>query len=266
MYLSAQRLAEANRAVKDTFEQSSVVWQAIPHWETGDAGQSRVADGVPSTPAFLDLELEDAQFQVTLAQASAPTPDALLTMVIAHTVELAAAIDAKVLNHLFKNAKQPDLPLAGTDFNNIVTALIDARAVVEDAGYRAPSCLITNTEGLKKLSTAVTGEPIKTVLQSVANVNSLHRATNLEGSFAEDQMLMLMLGRRQRIAQGGASEASAGEEPVDLAVSVAPSLEVVGETAAGGIELAVRIRFATRVKDSKGVVAVREAPTSSHGL
>ena len=50
--------------------------------------------------------------------------------------------------------------------------------------------------------------------------------------------------------------ASPGEEPVDLAVSVLPSLEVVGETATGNIELAVRIRFATRIKDVRGVVAV----------
>ncbi len=257
MYLSAQRLAEANRAVKDTFEQSSVAWQAIPHWETGDPGQSRVPDGVPSTPAFLDLELEDVRFQVTLAQASAPTPDPLLAVVIAHTVQLATAIDAKVLNHLCKNAKQPDLPLTGTDFKDILPTLIDARAAVEDAGYKAPSCLITNTEGLKKISTAVTGEANTNSVLSVANVNSLHRATKLEDPSVDDQILMLMLGRRQRIAQGNAPEASPGEEPVDLAVSVAPSLEVVGETAAGQIELAVRIRLATRVKDDKGIVAIR---------
>ena len=65
---------------------------------------------------------------------------------------------------------------------------------------------------------------------------------------------MIMLGRRQEIAQGGAPTASPGEEPVDIAVSVPPSLEVVGETANGQIELAVRMRFATRVKDARGVV------------
>jgi hypothetical protein len=258
MYLSAQRLAEANRAVKETFEQSSVAWRAIPHWETGDPGQSRVPDGVPSAPAFLDLKLEDVQFQVTLAQAGAPTPDPLLAVVIAQTVQFATAIDAKVLNHLCKNAKQPELLLGGTDLTDILPTLIDARAAVEDAGYRAPSCLITNTAGLKKLSTTLTGEPNTNSLLSMANVNSLHRATKLEDPVVEGQILMLMLGRRQRIAQGGAPEASAGEEPVDLAVSVAPSLEVVGETATGQIELAVRIRLATRVKDDKGIVAIRE--------
>ena len=62
---------------------------------------------------------------------------------------------------------------------------------------------------------------------------------------------MSLLGRRQRIAHGGAAEASPGEEPVDLAVSVPPSLEVVGEHRDNNIELAVRISFATRIKDAK---------------
>ena len=65
---------------------------------------------------------------------------------------------------------------------------------------------------------------------------------------------MILLGRRQEIPHRGAGAASAGEEPVDIAVSVPPGLEVVGENAAGQIEMAVRIRFATRVKDERGVV------------
>ena len=40
---------------------------------------------------------------------------------------------------------------------------------------------------------------------------------------------MILLGRRQRIAQA-APCGGPGEEPVDLAVSVPPSLEVIGET------------------------------------
>jgi hypothetical protein len=63
-----------------------------------------------------------------------------------------------------------------------------------------------------------------------------------------------MLGRRQEITQGAAATASPGEEPVDIAVSVPPSLEVLGERANGLIELVVRTRFATRVKDARGVV------------
>lgn len=42
MYLSAERLAVANRAVRETFEQTSVAWQAIPHWDTGDPDLGKV--------------------------------------------------------------------------------------------------------------------------------------------------------------------------------------------------------------------------------
>ena len=48
--------------------------------------------------------------------------------------------------------------------------------------------------------------------------------------------------------------------PVDLAVRVLPSLEVVGETNDGKIELSVRIRYATRIKDASGIVAVADLP------
>jgi hypothetical protein len=67
---------------------------------------------------------------------------------------------------------------------------------------------------------------------------------------------MLLLGRRSRIPHGGAAAASCGEEPMDLAVSVPPSLEVVGETNDGNVELAVRIRFAPRLTDPNGIVGV----------
>jgi len=36
----------------------------------------------------------------------------------------------------------------------------------------------------------------------------------------------------------------------------APSLEIVGETNQGNIELAVRIRFAPRVTDKHGIIGV----------
>jgi hypothetical protein len=71
---------------------------------------------------------------------------------------------------------------------------------------------------------------------------------------------MVMAGRRQLIPYGAASEASPGEEPVDLAVSVLPSLEVVGETVNSQIELSVRIRYALRIKDSKPLVFLYGAP------
>jgi hypothetical protein len=304
MYLSAERMAVANQAIQETFEQSSIAWQAIPHWDTGDPGQTRVRYDVtyvaPEDQGPLGGEpLEpipiSVPFKVTLAQADAPTPDALLAAVIPRTVTLAKAVDTDVVGKLRDGAR----PFTG-EFNKpatiqkILNALIDARVDVEEAGYRAPSCLLVSKAALKALSYLVGGVPVTESLLDVANINSLHRVAQLDETDIEitrsehDEQeseenkpteqeaaaqktptkkaaqaaaagryrVMLMLGRRQRIAHGCAATASPGEEPVDLAVSVPPSLEVVGETADGNIDLAVRIRYATRIKDAYGVRTV----------
>jgi len=335
-YLSAERMAVANQAVQDTFEQTSIAWQAIPHWDTGDPGQTRVPkdityepggkpdpDGVerPFSGGSLEIKTETIRFAVTLAQATAPTPDALLAAVIARTVHLAREVDCMVINELsnelLKNP-QTDIPSYGGvgGVSTLLNALIDARAKVEDSGYRAPSCLLTDTVGLKALSLLDPQTGISVIQQlDAAGVNSWYRVDKLEkpddkdkgnkkpdedkgktaptppgpaptppgpaptppgpapppanhtGPVHEgDTGKMLLLGRRQPIAQGGAAAAFSGEEPVDLAVSVLPSLEVVGETTEGGnIELVVRIRYAIRIKDKNGVVAVVILP-SDHVL
>jgi hypothetical protein len=261
MYLSGERMARANQQVQETFEQTCVAWQAIPHWDTGDPGQSYVrADDInnPTAPA-LPLTLVPVPFKVTLAKAISPTPDALLSQVTAKTVELARLVDDAVLPHLRANAKGADLTIAATlKAQEILDQLIPARARVEDAGYRAPSCLLTNTPGLVKLSQLDGGYSVLDPLLTTANVNSLHRAKTIDGT-ATGKVRILLLGRRQRIAHGGAAEASPGEEPVDLAVSVFPSLEVVGETSTNEIELSVRIRYATRITDAGGIVVIKEA-------
>ena len=99
MYFSAERLALINQAVKETFEQSSVAWQAIPHWNTGDPSQTMVQSDVvnPAPPPFsLPLTLASVDFTVTVAQAIAPTPDEALALVIANTVTLATNFDNAV--------------------------------------------------------------------------------------------------------------------------------------------------------------------------
>ncbi len=252
MYLSADRLALANQTVQETFEQSSVAWQAIPHWDTGDPGQYRVRNDVVNNPGFLNLDLKYENFQVTVVQANAPTPDSLLAEVMFYTAKLAQQVDDDVLPDLYAADSAPDTT-ATTD-QALLDTLIDARAYVEKAGYRAPSCLLTNTAGLKKLSQLVSGYSILEQLLAAANINSLYRAENLDTGKA---FRLVILGRRQRIAHGSAGEASPGEEPVDLAVSVLPSLEVVGEASTGDIEVSVRIRYATRIKDATGLRAVK---------
>jgi hypothetical protein len=145
---------------------------------------------------------------------------------------------------------------AGNNIDHILEKLIEARATVEDRGYRAPSCLFANTKGLIALSRLVNGDPVMDVVLTAANANSLHRATTIDTGWDNSKKLFLILGRRQRIAHGRAAEASAGEEPVDLAVSVLPSLEVVGEAPNSEIEVSVRIRFATRIKDAGAIVSI----------
>jgi hypothetical protein len=252
VYLSAELLALANQTVLETFEQCSVAWQAIPHWDTGDPGQARVRNDIVNAPGFLPLDLKNEDFQVTVVQANAPTPDSLLAEVMLYTARLAAKVDDDVLPKLYAADTSPVTTATGD--TALLNTLIDARASVEKAGYRAPSCLLTNTEGLKKLSQLVSGYSILEQLLVAANINSLYRAETLD---AGTDFRLVMLGRRQRIAHGSAAEALPGEEPVDLAVSVLPSLEVVGETSTGDIEVSVRIRYATRIKDATGLYAVK---------
>jgi hypothetical protein len=253
MYLSAERLALANQAVKEIFEQCSIVWQAIPHWDTGDPGQITVADGKYGAPGFLTVQQKQTPFTVTLAEANAPTPDLLLTEVMANAVDLAKQVDTDVIPQLYTGAGTNSA--TGTTPDLLQQGLIDARADVEIAGYRAPSCVITNTEGLKKLSQLTTsGYSILQQLLAAANVNSLYRTVPVHGP--DTDLRLVLVGRRRRIPQGAAPEASPGEEPVDLAVCLLPSLEVDGPNAAGDIQLTARIRYAIRITDANGLVAL----------
>jgi hypothetical protein len=254
MYLSAERLALANQAVKESFEQCSVTWQAIPHWNTGDPGQITVADGKYNPPGFLAVQQQAISFTVTLAEANAPTPDLLLTEVMANAVDLAKQVDTDVIPQLYTGAGT-NSATTGITPDLLQKGLIDARAGVEIAGYRAPSCVITNTEGLKNLSQLTTsGFSILQQLLAVANVNSLYRTVPVDGP--DTDLRLVLVGRRRRIPQGAAPEASPGEEPVDLAVCLLPSLEVDGPNAAGDIQLTARIRYAIRITDANGLVAL----------
>lgn len=257
MYLSAERLALANQAVRETFEQCSVAWQAIPHWDTGDPSQTMVPNDSLSAPANVALNLVAVDFTVTLAQTIAPMPDEVLELVIANTVKLAATVDAAVFPALL-TATTPTvhIPWLPTT-QQLLAGLIEARGKVEDGGYRAPSCLVTDTLGLQYLAgtTITSGYSGTDVLLPPANINSLHRVNTLAPA-ADPDVRGWLLGRRQRIAHGGAAGASPGEEAVDLAVSIPPSLEVVGDTA-NDVDLRVRISYVTRVKDQNGLVVFR---------
>jgi hypothetical protein len=254
MYLSAERLAVANKAVQETFEQTSVAWQAIPHWDTGDPSQTMVRNDSLTAPGFLALALVPIDFEVTLAEAISPTPDAVLAKVIANTAKLAAAVDDAVFPALLTGTTPAQHIPAGPTTAQLLDGLIEARAKVEKGAYRAPSCLVTDTAGLKVLSALINGYPGTDSLLPPANINSLHRVEKLS---SQADVRGWLLGRRQRVAHGGAMDASPGEEAVDLAVSVPPSLEVVGDTSTNTIKLRVRISYAARVKDEGGLVVFR---------
>jgi hypothetical protein len=252
MYFSAEHLALANHAVRETFAQCSIVWQAIPHWDTGDPGQISVPNGILATPNLLPVKTKSKDFELTVAQTISPTPDALLTGVTTATKDLAKILDDDVLPALYTGAGHTHSSTFGPV--PLVNVVIDSRADVENAGYRAPSCLVTNTEGLKKLSHLVGGVSILPQVLTAGNINALHRTKPLNAP--DTQPRALVIGRRRRIPQGAAPEASPGEEPVDLAISLLPSLEVDGEASTGKIQLTVRIRYAIRITDAKGLVRI----------
>jgi hypothetical protein len=260
MYLSAEQFTLANNAIQRTFEQTCIAWQAIPHWDIGDPGATRVRSDTlnpPGSPTSLQLVPISQGCDLALAQIAAATPDSMITTVVAATTALATEVDAAVMTALGADPAD-DMELAGTDPQNIMKTLIVGRAKLEDKGFRAPSCLLTNTKGFQDLSAFSGSYPVTEAVLAAANINSLHRCSQLDS--VPDKAAMVLLGRRQRIAHGAAAEASCGEEPVDLAVSVTPSLEVIGVLAAAEIEAVVRIAFVTRVTDNTGVIALHEAP------
>jgi hypothetical protein len=253
MYLSAERVALANNAIQRTFEQTCIAWQAIPQWDMGDPGAVEVRNDVVDSPGYLTLGHAEEPFALTLAQIDAPTPDAVLTEVIAATVKAAAKVDKAVVDELKSANVTANVELTATTATVLQSTLIDARVELEDNGFRAPSCLLTNTVGLKAISALNNGYSLLDPLLESANINSLHRVSQLD---AGGNIKMVLLGRRQRIPHGGAGEASPGEEPVDIAVSMPPRLEIVGEVDDAKVRVGVRVRFAARVKDKNGIAGI----------
>jgi hypothetical protein len=281
MFLSADQIAIANRSIRQTFEQTSVAWQAVPHWDVGDPAQTMVrndaifningvqrASGAPFGGDPITISAETVSFRLVLAQAISPTPDALLAAVTVRTVDLSRRFDTAVLGSLWAAAVQYAndpwyIDLAtGMAPNDVLPVLVRGRQTLEDNGYRASSCLIASTLHFNELNQWMHSNVATEGLLVGANANSVHRASQLDDVTAGHLAIMIMLGRRQEIAHGCAATASPGEEPVDIAVSVPPSLEVVGEDRIGQIVLAVRIRFATRVKDERAIVVFHADPAA----
>lgn len=258
MYLSAERVAIVNRTIRDVFAQTCVAWQSIPHWDTGDPGQTQVANDNPGMP-FATIQAPAVPVNVTVAELIATTPDALLSKMSNGVVLLAAAVDQYVFPRLRSSAaKFINLTNLATT-PDILQGFIDARVAVENKGFRSPSSLFADTAMTAKLYELVSGyAPVKAQLLDAGNINSLHRVDTLGANPAlppNHKVRGILLGRRQRVAPGYAAEASPGEEPVDLAVSILPSFEIVGETTLNNIiKINVRIRYAVRPKTPGGLV------------
>jgi hypothetical protein len=272
LFLTAERLAIADQVILSTFEQSSVVWRTIPHWDTGDPGLTRVRGDVsysfswseeqklsgPMASAPFSVGPLDVPFRATLAQVTSATPDQLLAAVISRTVELAQKFDTDVLTEL-AGAKAPaasqwiglrdDTPASEQAAQDVLTSLTEGRYVLEDAGFRAPSCLIANGAHVKVLNQWIYAGLTATEVLSAASIAELYRTSVLR-----KLKRSILLGRRRDLPAGRAAEASPGEEPVDIAVCVPPSLEIVGDDGKGGVDLGLRMRYATRIKDERGVV------------
>lgn len=258
MYLSAERVALVNQTIRTTFEQTCVAWQAIPHWDTGDPGQTQVANegAVP----FVNIQSPTVPLTLTLAELIAPTPDAVLTKITNGVVSLAAQVDDFVFPQLRNNATGV-VNLPALTPVELVNGLITARAGVENAGFRAPTGLFTDLTTFQIFhQLTVSYVSAKEPLLDAGNTNSLHRINQLGPAPAvppNHHIRAILLGRRQRIAPGKACEASPGEEPVDLAVSIPPSFELVGETTLNNIiKINLRIRYAVRPKTSGGLAII----------
>jgi hypothetical protein len=232
---------------------------------------------LPTAGPFSDPPLaivrEEEPFTLTYAQAMDARADALLNNAIAHVTILARKFDQAVVTALETPAFDAGPPQNPNDFawylelanpaatNDIRLALMTGRRLLEDSGYRASASLLASAahfDDLYRLSAS--DELLAGPLLTAGNISSVDRVPALDAS--QDTLRsgsgginrMLMIGRMQEIPPGGAGDATAGEEPVDLAVAVPPSLEVIGDDTASNVQLAVRIAFATRVKDARGVV------------
>lgn len=291
MSLTAERVALADQAIQRAFAQCCITWQTVPQWDAGDPGRTKVGTEVrysfganfdatkPFAMDATDVVTKTSPFAVTAAQAAATTPDAVLTAALARAPDLARQVDEDVLPQLAivpaGNAaaawRQALDPNAVDQQNNpappppqdILDRILDARQALEDSGFRAPSCLVASSAHFRLVNRLDDNDIfVGPGLLLTASVDTLVRSSALNPVAAQPNVApapsrMLMLGRTCEIPPGGAAAASAGEEPVDIAVCVPPSLEVIGEDGSGNIGLALRVRYALRIKDPRGVVSFR---------
>ena len=283
MPLSDVTIDAANRAIREVFETSSVAWRTIPHWETGDPAQTAVrADTVFEAPFPPDafpppqpapgpfgaasrpiLTLRQP-FLTSYAQATAPTADQVVAGATTVASYLAEALD-RAIGPVLEAASATSIDLNhadGGDFDDAgagtppVAKLLEAREAVEKAGLHSPRAVWASPKYMAAFHRSNGPDLILQAIAQVLEMSTIDGVATLKGGAGFTQGALL-IGRRQVIAPGRAYEYAPGPEPVDIAVAVPPSLEIVGDNAAGEVELAVRLRYALRVKDARGLVLWR---------
>ena len=149
--------------------------------------------------------------------------------------------------------------------------LLSARQTIENAGYFASRCVWAGADYFVAFHGVDGTRLILPACATLLQMSSIYRwapgstdgrvlvvdnsdAANPVDNSQSMNITMLVIGRRQEIPPGRAFDAAPGPEPIDLAVSVAPSLEIIGDNQAGQLELGVRIKYALRFKDNRAVV------------
>jgi hypothetical protein len=290
MSLSDATIHAANDAIRQVFETTSLAWRTIPHWVTGDPAQTFIRNdswfafpppGPPPPPPPVALPIGGAAlpvtdravpFLVTHAQATASTPDQVVAAATATAVNVVAAFDSDISAALVTPGLAPNVgpphsepvnPGAGGPFEDAgglalppTAELIGAATTLQFAGYQQPRCVWAGFDYFDAFHRANGADLALPASAQVLNMSSLYWSTAYN-AFVDNgvaRVIVAIIGRRQYIQPGRAFEAAPGPEPIDLAVSVPPSLEIVGEDGFGRIQLAVRVKYALRFKDHRAVV------------
>ncbi len=249
----------ANAEIMRVFETTSVMWRTIPHWDTGDSMMSmvpgdavNVADPKPDTPldpladsAMVPIARFSQRFVIDPAVAADGT-DGVLAAVGAVARLVAAEVDAALVDELRKAGTSTRAAKA-TEFKDDEFGLFSETVrSLQDAGYRGPRAVYATTAWFDKMNGAITssGKSLRDAAQHILDIASLDHTP----ASATGEKTTIILGR-----SGNADGSAAGHEPVDLAVSIMPSLEYLGVDS-GKLLLAVRLACALRVKDVKALV------------
>ena len=257
----------ANAEIMRVFETTSVVWRTIPHWDTSDPTMSLVpSDAVtvdPDSPephdpladsAMVAITRFSQQFVIDPAVAADGT-DGVLAAVGAVARLVAKQLDESLVNSL-REACSTARATKDTDFKDDEFGLFSETVrCLQDAGYRGPRAVYATTAWFDKMNGAIThsGKSLRDAAQHILDIASLDHTPATAGG----EQTTIILGR-----SGNADGSAAGHEPVDLAVSIMPSLDYLG-VQGSKLLLAVRAACALRVKDVKALVEWTEPKSTA---